>query len=122
MRSKSPRPSRIREERRDDDYRAWLRRQPCAIADEIGHARDCRTYGADGCDAAHLGDRGTGIKAPDRTCVPLCRGHHEDQHNVRGSWPRDRGERTTMYKRLIALWNRRYVDDGGRFADRGRAS
>lgn len=60
-------------------YRAWLRRQPCAICE------------GKPCDAAHLRfnnpdagrmNPGAGRKSHDRHSNPLCRRHHTEQHDA----------------------------------------
>jgi hypothetical protein len=33
-------------------------------------------------DAAHIGPHGFGQKAPDTSCVPLCRTHHDEVHVI----------------------------------------
>lgn len=50
---------------RDDDYRTFIRRQPCCVC------------GRTPSEAAHTGlDGGMGQKSSDYSCVPLCRGCH----------------------------------------------
>ena len=52
---------------RSEEYKAWVRSLPCAVS-FCGRAQ---------VEAAHTGsDGGTGIKASDFTCVPLCGYHH----------------------------------------------
>ena len=56
---------------RNAKYRLNVRRQPCLIC------------GAQADDAHHLRfaqDRGMGLKVSDHFCVPLCRGHHRENH------------------------------------------
>lgn len=56
---------------RNAKYRLNVRRQPCLIC------------GAQADDAHHLRfaqDRGMGLKVGDQFCVPLCRGHHRENH------------------------------------------
>ena len=63
---------------RDEDFREWVREQPCVIAN-----KDCwyfrRDDGTKFSDAAHVESkaRGTGDAA---NLVPLCRCHHREQH------------------------------------------
>jgi hypothetical protein len=57
----------------DPAYRARVRLLPCAAA----HMSGC--IGA--VDPHHAGERpGVAMKAHDRTCIPLCRGHHDRLH------------------------------------------
>lgn len=72
----------MRSERvKDDDYLKLIRRLPCVI---------CKEHP---CDAAHVrftsgahGKRNTpmGQKPDDRWALPLCRKHHQEQHNKMG--------------------------------------
>lgn len=60
------------EAERDFAYCLWVKTLPCLLRD---------THEAGPCmgiiQAAHAGERpGTGLKAPDRTTVPLCVIHH----------------------------------------------
>jgi hypothetical protein len=78
------------------DYMLWVKRQPCLLVGERG-AGPCDG----GIEADHAGvlaaadvepsddlgpvdGRGTSRKPDDRTCIPLCRRHHEDRHQARG--------------------------------------
>jgi len=83
----------------DQDYREWLKRQPCVVC------------GRTPCDPAHVGLRGLGIKCPDREAISLCPGHHR-----RDGWPDSQhrlGKRFWVYhglnrEKIIAELNRRY--------------
>ncbi len=77
-RAQSPKADRGRV--RDNGYLAWLRRQPCVIAN--GH---CSGH----IDAAHIrtpkpGEMPTGLqrKPDDRRATSLCRSHHSHQHSM----------------------------------------
>jgi hypothetical protein len=50
-------------------YRAWMRQQGCCVC---GSTRQV--------DSAHIGPHGFWQKAPDTSCVPLCRKHHDELH------------------------------------------
>ena len=52
-------------------YRAWMREQGCCA---------CGTM--HGVDPAHIGPHGYWQKAADTNCVPLCRKHHDELHQV----------------------------------------
>jgi hypothetical protein len=57
-------------------YLQWLRGRPCAVANA-----DCEGK----IEAAHTPDpdsKGMGTKAADFTAVPLCAGHHRQQHQI----------------------------------------
>jgi hypothetical protein len=63
--------------RSDLAYMAFIRMLPCAAA-VLGRC-------AGRIDAHHAGEKpGVAMKAHDRTCIPLCRGHHDDFHAHRG--------------------------------------
>ena len=60
---------------RDRAYKSWIRTLPCSIP-------DCTRYKV---EAAHTGsDGGAKLKASDRSCVPLCRIHHQEYHGLNG--------------------------------------
>ena len=50
---------------RDEAYKRFIRQLPCLVC--------LKRWGS---EAAHTGDHGTGQKASDLSCVPLCRKHH----------------------------------------------
>lgn len=54
-------------DRRNEEYKRWIRTLPCCVP-------GC---GRNQVEAAHTGhDGGRGIKSTDYSCVPLCRHHH----------------------------------------------
>lgn len=61
-----PKPRRIVDAR----YRRFVKSFACCVCGR-------RTV-----DAAHIGSKGLGSKASDYTCIPLCREHHELQHQL----------------------------------------
>lgn len=78
-------------------YMQWVKTLPCwfyglaisriEIDDAIGMAYSvpAPVTRCDGpIEADHAGDRPLGIKAHDRTCIPLCRKHHRDRTDYRG--------------------------------------
>ena len=50
---------------RNPDYLRFIRRQPCCVCGKSW-----------GVEASHTGPHGLGQKAPDESCIPLCRNHH----------------------------------------------
>jgi hypothetical protein len=67
-------------------------------------------YGSEDCsrviEAHHAGKRGLGQKAPDDTCIPLCRRHHQQATDYSGffsaaSWP-EPGSRARFVEGAIA--------------------
>lgn len=71
---------------RSKKYRAWVRTLPCYLCE---HGYQTATSG-EGVVAHHLigiGNMGGGsTKAPDYTCMPLCRDHHIALHNDSVLW------------------------------------
>lgn len=61
-------------------YMAWVRTQPCRLRGVAG-AGPCDG----GVEADHAGQKpGMSRKAPDSTCIPMCRRHHLDRTNNDG--------------------------------------
>lgn len=73
---------------RDEDYRRWLRMQPCAIAGlfdaNTGQRHVCWHPDGKFCDAAHAGKAYSGrLKRDDSGCIALCRhGHRLQESNM----------------------------------------
>jgi hypothetical protein len=74
---------------RDFAYMLWVKQQRCLL-ETVYDAGPCLGV----IQAAHLGGRpGTAMKGPDRSCGPLCLGHHQDHDQTRGWFrPLDPGE------------------------------
>jgi hypothetical protein len=53
----------------------WLRGRPCAVASFNSCMGPVQAAHVD-----HGGDKGVGTKASDRFAIPLCFGHHNEQH------------------------------------------
>lgn len=71
--------SRYRNRARDFAYMGAVKLLPCLLRGVAG-AGDC-----DGpVEADHAGERAFARKAPDDTCIPLCRRHHRDRTDMRG--------------------------------------
>jgi hypothetical protein len=97
---------------RDFAYMSWVKSQQCAVCEKLRLINFGTIY------AHHAGQRGTGQKADDRTCIPLCWRHH------------DRGSSQSIHtlgKRfwavygldraaLIREYNERYEVETGRIA------
>lgn len=56
---------------RDFAYMSWIKSQPCVVCEKLRLLNFGTIY------AHHAGQRGTGQKAADRTCIPLCWRHHD---------------------------------------------
>ncbi len=67
----APRPA----EKSAPAFLQWLRGRECFVdADCNGKIEAAHTYGA--------GDKGMGTKSSDRYAIPLCSGHHAEQHRI----------------------------------------
>lgn len=78
-------PSSYRRRPRDLEYMAWVRRQPCIVRSlPPDPARLTPCSGR--VEADHLGQRGLGQKADDRTCAPMCSQHHRERTDHSGAF------------------------------------
>lgn len=65
----------------DKRYTDFVKRRPCCACGKAGG------------DAHHKVGAGMGLRSHDSTCVPLCRGCHDDAHALRGlfrGWSREK--------------------------------
>lgn len=92
----------------------WIKGLLCSVEEE----RPDPYHMATGCrgevQADHMGARGLGQKANDRTCAPMCRLHHRERTDHGGSFKnltRDqlRAWRTRAIARTQTMWNERAV-------------
>jgi hypothetical protein len=71
---------------RDPDYLAYLRERFCVVCvREQEHAAYWKRLSQPIpvlSDAAHTEVNGTGSKGADSSCIPLCRKHHRQLHNI----------------------------------------
>lgn len=64
---------------------AWIRRQPCIVR-SLPPDPNRLTPCSGRVEADHLGSRGIGRKADDRTCAPLCQQHHRERTDHSGAF------------------------------------
>lgn len=76
--------SRYARRERDTGFMLWVKHLPCVVPILIGD--DLWTPCAGPIEADHCGDRGLGQKADDRSAAPLCRGHHRERTDMRGTF------------------------------------
>lgn len=117
---------------RDMARMAWIKSQPCCMAQMEAwrlrreHPDGDRLLGLwdgpltfAGCrgaiEAHHAGRRAKGQKAPDDTCIPMCRAHHRGDDigitRYRGpfaGWPR--GAVKAWELAMVDVYQRRYAD------------
>ena len=106
--------------RRERDYERmqWIRTQPCAVAAwcQLGWMGPPADACSGGVEAHHAGRHGHGNKAPDDTCIPLCRHHHESITGKPGGrgcfdgWPR--GAVKAWEIAVIGIYQHRYANRG----------
>ena len=103
------RPRRLDRVGSDVAYLDWVRTQPC-LAKRFG------TCGGR-IEAHHAGKNpGVGMKAPDRTAVPLCSRHHADLTAHRGGFRAPAAIRRLWQDEWIAETLSRYLSHGSRRA------
>jgi hypothetical protein len=105
MKAKPPR--RLKTVQSDPDYLAWVRTLSCVLA----CVAECLCNGP--VEAHHAGRRpGTGIKADDRTAIPLCTKHHRCWHDMTGPFAlHDKAARRDWADRRIAETQARYIEE-----------
>ena len=99
-----------RRRERDFPFMGWVKKQTCMVR-ELPPS-DVKTFCSGPIEADHMGARGIGQKADDKTCVPMCRGHHGERHAHAGTFkPLQRTElrawRTEAITRTQAAWEKR---------------
>lgn len=118
---RSNRRSKYRRRERDFEFMGWVKRQPCLLCSLPPYLfmQVARTMGfkaltpcAGVVEADHLGARGIGQKADDRTCVSLCSKHHRERHDHAGSFrpltkPELRAWRARAIEMTQAAWSNR---------------
>lgn len=105
-----------RRRERDLEFMRWVRHQPCILrvicpflSMPVGFAT---TPCSGPVEADHMGERGIGQKADDRTCVPMCRNHHRERtDHMRTFRPLTRDElrawRAAAIEHTQAAWRNR---------------
>jgi len=63
---------------RTEEYMRRIRKLPCCVCNAPAPSDPHHPHG--------VGYRGTGSKAPDVWCIPLCRAHHDELHHDRVAW------------------------------------
>ncbi len=73
-------PTKYKSRPRATAYMLWVKSLPCLVPDLIWTPDPCEGP----VEADHAGQRGLGRKAPDSTCVSLCRYHHRCRTDMSG--------------------------------------
>lgn len=81
---------------RNFEFMGWVKQQPCvvtvigplqySIENSYGIKQRVETPCFGLVEADHQGARGLSHKADDTTCVPMCRDHHNERTDHRGSF------------------------------------
>ncbi len=89
---------------RDSDYMLFILSQSCWA---YPHGKPCEGR----VQADHAGTRGLGVKAPDNTCIPLCRKHHGERTDYRGYFKNWKGPQMREWNdRAIRYFQKLYAD------------
>jgi len=97
---------------RDFAFMSWIKCQQCAVCEKLRLINFGTVY------AHHAGQRGTGQKADDRTCIPLCWRHHDrgSSSSIHTLGKRFWGTYGLDRAALIAEYNERYELETGKVA------
>lgn len=117
MKRKGPNPNKLRAGRvpQNPAYIAWVKEQPCVgLTDWPSNSED--GYGVQGhycfgpTDPSHERNHtGFGLKAPDETCVPMCRALHNQWEDHTGRYAGWSNEKRHEYMANHRRWlNERY--------------
>lgn len=113
--------TKYRRRERDLEFMRWVKRQPCIVralppwefmSDAARRVFSTTTACTGPVEADHMGERGIGQKADDRTCVPMCRNHHRERtDHMRTFRPLTRDElrvwRAAAIEHTQAAWRNR---------------
>jgi hypothetical protein len=101
-------------ERKDEAFKAFVRLLPCCAPTPrtMRLVTGLTHCGFRPCDPHHKHGDGKGIKTHDRTCIPLCRRHHDDaetKHGPFAGWTKQqtRDWHDKESERVQALYERR---------------
>jgi len=109
---RSRRRSKYARRERDVDFMLWVKTLLCSVEEERPDPDHMATCCRGEVEADHMGARGLGRKADDRTCAPMCRRHHRERTDHSGSFKhltRDqvRAWRARAIARTQTLWTER---------------
>lgn len=99
--------SRYARRDRDLEYMLLVKSLPCAVltcAPDASRVTPCN--GA--IEADHMGPRGLGQKASDRTCVPMCEQHHRERTDHCGAF-------RNLSQAEVRSWRAGALERTGRF-------
>lgn len=90
-------------------FMAFVKTLPCSVEEEWPDVDTIPTTCRGPIEADHMGARGLGQKADDRTCAPLCTGHHRERTDHTGSFKHvtkdhERGWRARAVLRTQTIW------------------
>lgn len=90
------------EEKSCPGYLQWLRGRPCHLdghkAGGCGLAEFPRRSPVEACHVDHAGDKGMSTKVSDRSAIPMCQRHHDEQGGKVGTFRQRGGWKTFEVK------------------------
>jgi hypothetical protein len=84
---------------RDFAFMGFVKLQLCSVEEENPDPDRDPTPCSGVIEADHVGERGMGQKADDRTCIPMCTGHHRERHDHCGTFKYCTREQIRGWKR-----------------------
>jgi hypothetical protein len=82
----SKRRSKYARRERDFEYMGFVKALLCSVEEEWPNPDERPTECGGVIEADHMGARGLGQKADDRTCAPMCRDHHREHTDHTGTF------------------------------------
>jgi hypothetical protein len=104
--------SKYSKRKRDIPYIQFVKTLLCSVVEEWPNYPAKPTPCRGATEADHMGDRGITRKADDRTCAPMCTGHHGERHSHTGTFKyctkeQLRGWKRRAIARTQTLWAER---------------
>jgi hypothetical protein len=114
--------SKYKQRERDFDYMGCVRRLPCIVSVIERSLPHCEyaalpfkfmrvTLCGGHVQADHMGKRGLGQKADDRTCAPMCEHHHAERTDYRGVFYGFRGMTMRVFCNWAIEWTQKQVKE-----------
>jgi hypothetical protein len=99
---------------RDFEFMGFVKTLLCSVEEEWPNVDQRPTDCGGEIEADHMGDRGLGQKADDRTCAPMCTWHHRERTDHTGSFKHvTRDHERGWRSRAIARTQTLFAERGG---------